>query len=68
MITIYLFPILQATHLVKEKLVAEDRSKKTEAEKEAKVQGLLNQIIGCNATLHVSFPIHRLIHSCIILL
>ena len=46
---------------MKDKLIAEDRSKKTQAEKEAKVQGVLNQIIGCNATLHVSFPIHRLV-------
>ena len=45
---------------MKERLVAEDRSKKTDSEKLAKVQGILNQIITVNATLHVSFPIHRL--------
>ena len=52
-------PPVQATHLVKEKLVSEDRSKKSLAEKEAKVEGILKQIISVNATLHVSFPIHR---------
>ena len=55
-------PPVQATHLVKEKLVAEDRSKKSLAEKEAKVEGILKQIISVNATLHVSFPIHRSAH------
>jgi hypothetical protein len=49
----------KATHLVKERLVAEDRSKKTDTEKEARVQGILNQIVTTNATLHISFPIHR---------
>lgn len=52
-------PHSQATALVKERLVAEDQSKASDREKEAKVQGILNQIVATNATLHVAFPIHR---------
>ena len=44
---------------MKEQLVAEDRSKMSDAEKAVKVEGILNQIIAVNATLQVSFPIHR---------
>jgi glutamate dehydrogenase (NAD(P)+) len=49
----------KATSLVKERILAEDQSKVSDREKEAKVQGILNQIVATNATLHVSFPIHR---------
>ena len=49
----------QATSLVKERILAEDQSKVSDREKEAKVQGFLNQIVATNATLHVAFPIHR---------
>ena len=49
----------QATSLVKERILAEDHRKVSDREKEAKVQGILNQIVATNATLHVSFPIHR---------
>lgn len=31
----------------------------SDAEKAVKVEGILNQIIAVNATLQVSFPIHR---------
>ena len=49
----------QATDLVTERLVALDQSKQSDKEKEARVRGILNQIITNNATLHVAFPIHR---------
>lgn len=48
---------------MKEQLVAEDKSKMSDAEKAVKVEGILNQIIAVNATLQVSFPIHRSVIS-----
>lgn len=49
----------KATHIVVDKLVQSDKSNKPEEVKQRDVQGILNLILPCHATLHVSFPIHR---------
>ena len=53
------FTLMQATHIVVDKLVQTDKSNKPEEVKRRDVQGILNLILPCHATLHISFPIHR---------
>ena len=53
------FALMQATHIVVDKLVQSDKSNKPEEVKRRDVQGILNLILPCHATLHISFPIHR---------
>lgn len=59
MLAQYYIPFLQATHIVVDKLVQSDKSSKPEEVKRRDVQGILNLILPCHATLHMSFPIHR---------
>lgn len=42
-----------------DKLVQSDKSHRSEEEKRRDVQGILNLILPCHATLHLAFPIHR---------
>ena len=52
-------PHPQATQLVKGRLVAEDKRKVADSDKATYAQGILNQILSCNAIIELSFPIHR---------
>ncbi len=49
----------QATNLVEEKIVSEDKRKIGDDEKLAQVRGIMGLILPCNAVLHVAFPIIR---------